>query len=714
LAKTLLTRPAAVFLSKVEMGFQGPNLQAGAIFNLAEKTASVRETLERLERLLPPGAVDKIEITAVPFHGIKLGPMPPVTWGVRDDYLIVGVGEGTVEGILKRAKAGPPAWLAAIRRQLPVDRQSTVVYFNVKQTVAQFAPLGGPKVQQVLDAIGLGKVSYLASITGLDSKGTVGRTLVAIDGQPQGIFRLGDGKPLAAADLSPIPRDATIAFAGRLDANAALELLLEQIAKVEPNARTAVAQGIGEMQMQLGIDLKQDVLKPLGDVWCVYNSPGEGGLLVTGLTGVVRVKDHARLQATLDKLVKLFQDRMERLNHQLDNIARDFGGANRPYSPIDYRPPRIVKTDCAGQVIYHFEIPDGDFPMAPAWCLTKKELIVSTFPQNIKSYLARGRDFESLAAVPEVAHALEQGDAVALSYCDTRKMAEFVYPLLCFGGKAISSELSREGIPLDASLVPSAAAIFPHLHASLGTVRRTSAGIEVESRGPLAGIGGGPLLPASFFWLSVARMEARPAPISMSARGGSMNNLKQIALAMHNYLANYATFPPAYVSEKTGEPLLSWRVAILPYLGQDSLYKQFHLNEPWDSEHNKALIARMPAVYRSPSGVVQPGKTRYVTLRHKDSAFPGKEGVRPTQIPHGMSNTILAVEVDEAHAVIWTKPDDLPFDPEKPGTGLTGQPAGGFNAVFCDGVVKFIQNSIDSEFLQDMASRQGGKAASKP
>ena len=63
------------------------------------------------------------------------------------------------------------------------------------------------------------------------------------------------------------------------------------------------------MGKELGIDLEQDVLKPLGDVWCVYNSPAEGGLLVTGLTGVVQVKDHARLEATLDKLIALYMKR---------------------------------------------------------------------------------------------------------------------------------------------------------------------------------------------------------------------------------------------------------------------------------------------------------------------------------------------------------------------------------------------------------------------
>ena len=85
-----------------------------------------------------------------------------------------------------------------------------------------------------------------------------------------------------------------------------------------------------------------------------------------------------------------------------------------------------------------------------------------------------------------------------------------------------------------------------------------------------------------------------------AARSQCINNLKQIGLAMHNYHAMHKTFPPAYTVDKAGKPLLSWRVLILPYLEQDALYKEFHLDEPWDSEHNRALIDRMPATYRCP------------------------------------------------------------------------------------------------------------------
>ena len=55
------------------------------------------------------------------------------------------------------------------------------------------------------------------------------------------------------------------------------------------------------------------------------------------------------------------------------------------------------------------------------------------------------------------------------------------------------------------------------------------------------------------------------------------------------------------------------RVHVLPYLPQSELYNQFNLNEPWDSPHNKGLIARMPAVYRRVDAkLTAQGKTRIV------------------------------------------------------------------------------------------------------
>ena len=95
-------------------------------------------------------------------------------------------------------------------------------------------------------------------------------------------------------------------------------------------------------------------------------------------------------------------------------------------------------------------------------------------------------------------------------------------------------------------------------------------------------------------------------------RAQSMNNLKQIALAMLNYMDAYKHFPAAASCGPDGKPLLSWRVYILPYIDQKQLFDQFHLDEPWDSAHNKTLIEKMPVVFRSPKSQAQKGKTNYL------------------------------------------------------------------------------------------------------
>jgi len=206
------------------------------------------------------------------------------------------------------------------------------------------------------------------------------------------------------------------------------------------------------------------------------------------------------------------------------------------------------------------------------------------------------------------------------------------------------------------------------------------------------------LLPA----VSSAREAAR--------RTQSMNNLKQLALAMHNYHDVYRRFPARAIFDSEGRPLLSWRVQILPFIEEQDLYEQFHLDEPWDSEHNKALIPQMPEVYRNPSATTEPGLAHYVALVGPGTLFEGTEGHSFRDILDGTSNSIMLVEVNPDRAVIWTKPEDLTFDPENPLDGLGNAHPGGFNVVLCDGSVRFISATIDPEVFRLLAQIADGRA----
>ncbi|HVS35105.1 MAG TPA: DUF1559 domain-containing protein, partial [Gemmataceae bacterium] len=83
-------------------------------------------------------------------------------------------------------------------------------------------------------------------------------------------------------------------------------------------------------------------------------------------------------------------------------------------------------------------------------------------------------------------------------------------------------------------------------------------------------------------------------------RATMVNDLKQLGLAVHNYHDANGAFPKPAIYDKDGKPLLSWRVMLLPYLEQNELYQQFHLDEPWDSDHNKKLLEKMPKVFAPP------------------------------------------------------------------------------------------------------------------
>jgi hypothetical protein len=198
-------------------------------------------------------------------------------------------------------------------------------------------------------------------------------------------------------------------------------------------------------------------------------------------------------------------------------------------------------------------------------------------------------------------------------------------------------------------------------------------------------------------------------------RTQSMNNMKQIALAMHSYLERNRTLPPAYKADASGKALLSWRVLVLPYLGMDDLYKKFHLDEPWDSENNKKLIAAIPPMYRCPNNAAgQDGKTNYLTIRGEKSAFPGGEGVKISDVTDGASNTIMTVEAPDDAAVVWTKPDDFTYDESNPLKGLTGMRPMGFLVGMVDGSVRFMSATIDPTMLKSLFTRNGGEVVTPP
>jgi prepilin-type processing-associated H-X9-DG protein len=197
-----------------------------------------------------------------------------------------------------------------------------------------------------------------------------------------------------------------------------------------------------------------------------------------------------------------------------------------------------------------------------------------------------------------------------------------------------------------------------------------------------------------------------------AARTKSQNNLRQINLAIINYADTFnGNLPPAAICDKQGKPLLSWRVAILPYIEQDNLYKQFHLDEPWDSEHNIKLINRMPNVYVLPLDTpkTELPSTYYQAFVGNGAGFELKGGLRfPGSFPDGTSNTIWVAEAEKP--VPWTKPDDIAYDPMKmPKLGFHWGGGRYTQVAFADGSVRSLSRNVSERIWHLLIQRADGQ-----
>jgi len=158
---------------------------------------------------------------------------------------------------------------------------------------------------------------------------------------------------------------------------------------------------------------------------------------------------------------------------------------------------------------------------------------------------------------------------------------------------------------------------------------------------------------------------------SRAYRSRSMNNLKHVMLAFHNYFEVNREMPAdSYDAE--GNPLLSWRVHILPYIEQQALYNRFCLDEPWDSEHNSKLIPLIPTQLTTPddTAIAAEGKTRYMRPLGENLPASKRGQLRFHDITDGTSNTIAIVEAPGSEAVAWTKPADFKIDMDNPAASL--------------------------------------------
>lgn len=195
----------------------------------------------------------------------------------------------------------------------------------------------------------------------------------------------------------------------------------------------------------------------------------------------------------------------------------------------------------------------------------------------------------------------------------------------------------------------------------------------------------------------------------------SQRNLETIADAMNAYASDHGTYPPPMTRDATGNPLHSWRVLLLPYLGEEELYSQFDLDQPWDAQVNQPLSYQtMPAVYRHPSGDGWARGTAYCLVTGPGTLFPPGGPLSPNQVTDGKDKTVLVTEArTQGQMTSWIEPVDLDVAGVagtidlRPGSDLGGVTDGGVCVATVDGKSHFLNRSTPPMVVRALLTPTG-------
>jgi hypothetical protein len=406
-----------------------------------------------------------------------------LTFGFHGPYFVVGIGDGAVEGILARWNIPAPAWLATALKETPVPRRTGIVYANLKSLRETLLPLAASQksVRAWLDILGLSNVDSLISTTGLEDRGMINRVLLTIDGKPSGLLDVVAERPLAANDLKPIPSNALMAFAARVDVDRAITTLISAYEKAGAAGNSDSQKTVDDLKKNYGVDAHR-LLAAIGDTWCVYNSPTEGEIPFLGWTAVVPIRDRAALAGSWKTIFAA---------NKAKEAAKEAAREKTPGVCELYEPTtKFSKCSFAGHEIYYV----AEVGIAPAMCIMDHELVMTLNMPAMKAYLTR-KDHQSLATLPGVKLALGQPNApLALAYFDTPRLFDVLYPMLSCVAVAGASAAQQSKLDLDPTYWPSAPSIRSHLRPDITTVERTAHGLQLTCRYSLpAGGATGPL-----------------------------------------------------------------------------------------------------------------------------------------------------------------------------------------------------------------------------
>jgi prepilin-type processing-associated H-X9-DG protein len=574
-----------------------------------------------------------------------------------------------------------------------------------------------------LTQLGLGGLERVELKWGFDQDALLGIVRILAPAPRTGALALLDQPSFGIGSLPPVPANVSGLTVMSIDLAKSYDLIDSLVKLLKPQGTTSLLNPV--IMEQQGLDLRKDLLANLGPKLAFYtqtdvagDSSNAAGLAVSraaGFTISAELHNRDRVTRAIDLFMRSFGPFMKQ--------RFSFGPRERQWliaASLSFR--RTAGLPHPQYVIVwppNSLIPPYSSVLRPTVAVGENELVFAASNEAAERALAGGKRWRPTATFVPIVQKLP-AEMIYMRLADPRPATAVLVASLPIVIRQINAEIMLEErrvgksgkevyLRLDPEMIPKVDEVNGRLFPSSTTLTVDNQGAVLTHREAIPTISSPAVTAAAVayclptFWAS----------LGAARRAHCVNNLKQIALAIHNYVSANNRFPRAASINDNGKPLLSWRVAILPYLGFQELYNKFNLDEPWDSAHNKTLLREMPPMYLCPNRVkAEPFATTYQVMVGRNAMFEKDQDVGVVDVTDGTSNTFMVVEAK--NAIPWTKPDDLTFDPAAAPSfcGAGSSHPGGFNAAMGDGSVRFIRDTIDLKRFRFMITRNQGEVVS--
>ena len=484
--KTVVQRPTGIALIDFGMSEQGPGFQAALVCQVGEEGEGFLRDFHTLlqEADMPPG----VEFKLADWQMYQLPiPVPGgLFYGVVEGHFIVAVGVQGAEAVVKQVTSpssslAKNAKLTANQKKIGGKAQTraasffadtTAVLDRVRQMVPMFTggnPDDAAEFEKVVSLVGLEHIDSVCWELHHRAGGCQQAFFMRFDGAPTGLLSFFKQKPLTQTDLAGIPKEPSWAAAFNADVSGGWEQVLELLTRYDAGEAADFQEDLAEAEAEIGFRLMDDLFKPLGDTFVIFDAPENGGILFSGITAIVEASDPARLQGTFRKIVKLIAE-------EIDEDEMKLG-----VSSFEYRSHQIEFVNLTG-------VP---MPVAPAWSNHEGRIVIGLYPQMVQVTLDRmledGRGAHGLNANPEFVKGIEAlgGLGSTMGYVNNRRGVEQLYSILLPAAEVGAAMAQGEGADVDISCFPSRDALTKHVFAYVETMRVDADGVLCGSYGSL-------------------------------------------------------------------------------------------------------------------------------------------------------------------------------------------------------------------------------------